>query len=390
MIDPSKIRVASYFLVPGLLLAAVAGAMLMVWAKPDPERVIPEVPAPLVRIQEVSFEDVRLTVESQGTVRPRTESQLVPEVSGQVVWVSDAFEPGGYFRRDEILLRIDDHDYRQAVILNEAEVARAKLVLAQEEAEAEVAREEWEALGEGDGSPLTLRELHVDNARAMLAAAEAALERSRRNRERTEIRTAYDGRVLAKQVDLGQFVTVGAPVGSVYALNDMEVRLPLPDRDLAYLDLPLAASRGELNGPKVYLRADFAGEERVWEGRVVRTEGEVDPTSRLVHLVARVRSRAGGPDDVPLVPGMYVRAEIVGRDAEDVIVLPRSALRGRDEVMVVDADERIRFREVDVLRATTEEVLVRDGLAPGERVCLTQMEAVTDGMQVRIRTGSGA
>jgi RND family efflux transporter MFP subunit len=371
-----------------ILAFAVVAAVAMVALRPDVETRPPEVKPPLVRVADVTFQERQLTVTSQGTVNPRTESALVPEVSGKVIWVSPSFVSGGFFEKGHVLLKIDAHDYQQALIRSRAEVANAKLRLAQEEAEFEVAHSEWDDLGQGEATSLTLREPQLENAKAAVAAAEANLVTAERNLERTEIRAPYAGRVRQKNVDVGQFVTTGSPMGVIYAIDYAEIRLPLPDRDLAYLDLPLLYRGQSANRkwPKVTLRADFAGRVHEWEGRVVRTEGEIDPQSRMVHAVAQVTNpygRSKDPDRPPLAAGLFVEAEIEGVKAENVVVLPRSALRDNDRVLVVDDDNRLRFRDVDLLRVTREEIFVQGGLAAGERVCLSPLEAVTDGMKVR-------
>ena len=209
----------------------------------------------------------------------------------------------------------------------------------------------------------------------------------------------YAGRVRSEQVDEGQFASRGVALAKLYAVDYAEVRLPLPDRDLAYLDLMLARrtrasdALSESSGPAVVLRAEFAGKQHAWTGRIVRTEGELDPKSRMVQVVARVEDpygAAAGDDRPPLAVGLFVEAEIEGRVVEGVFVLPSSALRhgrsqeGGHRVLVVDADSRLRFREVDVLRKEHGRVIVGGGLVAGERVCISSLRAVTDGMRVRV------
>ncbi len=374
---------------PVLVLAAAGlGAYTLIQNRPEVQVQVPVFEPPGVRVQRVVFQDVTLTVKSQGTVGPRTESQLAPEISGRVIRVAPSFASGGFFEAGDVLLEIDPYDYQQAVIGARGQLAQARLRLAQEEAEADVARREWAALGRGDPRALTLREPQLEDARAALAAAEASLDRATRDLDRAEIRAPYGGRVRRKSVDVGQFVTVGSPVATIYAVDYAEIRLPLPDAELAYLDLPLSY-RGAENrvGPRVTLRANFAGQTHEWQGRIVRTESEIDPVSRMVHLVAQVKDPyAPGTDPTrpPLAVGMYVEAEIEGKVVTGVAVLPRSALRGSSQLLVVDGDSRLRFRDVDILRATTEAVLVRAGLEEGEAVSLSPLEAVTDGMQVQI------
>ncbi len=371
-----------------LLVAGAVGSVAMVRMRPEVETRPPERRPPLVRIAEVHFEDHQYGVKSQGTVSPRTESQLVPEVAGRVTWVSPSLASGGYFKAGEALLKIDPYDYQQAVIQARAEVARAKLRLAQEEAEARVARKEWSDLGSGEAKALTLRVPQLEEARAVLAAAEAQLDKTERDLERTQVRAPYVGRVREERVDVGQFVTTGAPVATIYSVDYAEVRLPLPNNELAYLEIPLDYRDDPRTnpGPRVILRSDFAGKTFEWEGRIVRTEGEIDPSSRMVHVVAQVKdpyAKGSHSERPPLAVGMFVEAEIEGRRANDVAVLPRSALRGRDEVLVVDGESRLRFRSVEVERTTDTEVIIASGLEDGDRVCLSPLEAVTDGMMVR-------
>ena len=375
-----------------LPLVVVVGAGLAAYAmflsRPPVETQAPVIAPPSVRVQRVAFESVNLTVTSQGTVQPRTTSQLVPEISGPVIEVAPSFAVGGFFEEGDVLLRIDPYDYQQAVITGRSQLAQAELRLAQEEAEAAVARREWQDLGRGDASALTLRQPQVEDARASVAAAEAALDRATRDLERADIRAPYAGRVQSKDVDVGQFVNKGNTVARIYAVDSAEIRLPLPDEELAYVDVPLSY-RGATrqSSPRVTISSSFAGREHTWEGRIVRTEGEIDPVSRMVHVVAEVRDPyAPGRDPLrpPLSSGMFVEAEITGSTVNDVVVLPWAALRGRDQVLVVDESNRLRFRDIEILRSTSEEVLVRAGLAEGEAVCISPLDTVTDGMLVRV------
>ena len=371
-----------------VLSVAVLAAVVLVRTRPPVATQPPTIEPPGVRVHQVTLQEVPLTVSSQGTVRPRTESQLVSEIAGRVIWVAPSFAEGGFFETNDVLVRIDTFDYEQAIVAARSQLAQARLMLAQEEAEADVAAREWAELGRGDPRELTLRKPQLEDARASVAAAEANLERAERDLERAQIVAPYAGRVRRKNVDVGQFVTVGASVATIYAVDLAEVRLPLPDEELAFLDLPLSY-RGRTNQrtPAVTLRATFAGETHAWNGRIVRTESEIDPVSRMVHVVAEVRDPyAAGPNPnrPPLAVGMYVEAEIEGRTARDVAVVPRAALRGAGQVVVVGADDRISFRDVDILRTTSETMFVRQGLEPGELVAVSPLDAATEGMRVQL------
>ena len=376
-------------LLPVVVLGVAAmAAYVMYINRPAVETQPPVIEPPSVRVQHVTFETVRLTVTSQGTVQPRTSSQLVPEISGTILGVAPSFAVGGFFEAGDVLLQIDPYDYQQALIAGRSQLAQAQLRLAQEEAEADVARREWEELGRGSPSALTLRQPQVEDARAAVASAEAAIDRAARDLERADVRAPYAGRVQSKDVDVGQFVNKGTAVGRVYAVDSAEIRLPLPDEELAYVDVPMSYRGGQRRtGPRVSLTADFAGRRHTWQGRIVRTESEIDPVSRMVHVVAEVSdpyAPGSDPTRPPLAAGMFVEAEIEGRSVDDILTLPWAALRGRDQVLIVDDAGQLRFRQVEVLRSTTDQVLIRSGLAEGERVCISALDTVIDGMAVRV------
>ena len=373
-----------------LIVIGVAGfaALTIVRNRPEVDTQAPTIAPPGVRAAVVTLETVRISIASQGTVRPRTETQLVPEISGRVTWVAPSFVAGGFFEEGDVLLRLDRFDYQQAVVSARSQLAQARLRLAQEEAEAEVAQREWDALGRGDPRELTLRKPQLEDARASVAAAEANVERAARDLERADVLAPYAGRVRTKNVDVGQFVTVGAPIATVYAVDVAEVGLALPDEELAFLDLQLSyRGAADLRGPRVVLRTTFAGARYEWGGRIVRTESEIDPVSRMVQVVAEVQdpyAAGSDPRRPPLAVGMYVEAEIEGRAFGNIAVVPRAALRGRNQVLVIDPDNRVHFRDVEILRATTESVFLEGGLSAGELVAVSALDSPTEGMLVQV------
>lgn len=373
-----------------LIVLGVAGfvAVTIVRNRPEVDTQVPTVAPPGVHATVVTLETVRISITSQGTVRPRTETQLVPEISGRVTWVAPSFVPGGFFENGDVLLKLDRFDYEQAIVSARSQLAQARLRLAQEEAEAEVAQREWNALGRGDPRELTLRKPQLEDARASVAAAESTVERAARDLERADVLAPYAGRVRTKNVDVGQFVTVGSPIATVYAVDVAEVGLALPDDELAYLDLPLDyRGSSNLRGPRVTLRTTFAGTRYEWNGRVVRTESEIDPVSRMVQVVAEVQNpyaSGSDPQRPPLAVGMYVDAEIEGRAFADIAVVPRAALRGRNQVLVIDPDNRVHFRDVEILRATAESVFLKGGLSAGELVAVSALNSPTEDMLVQV------
>ncbi|NIW25169.1 MAG: efflux RND transporter periplasmic adaptor subunit [Gammaproteobacteria bacterium] len=378
-------------LLPIIVIAAAGfGAVTLLATS---ERLAPTQPEPVppsVRVLDVEPKPVQMVVHAQGTVLPRIETELVPEISGNVVWISPNLIAGGYFDADEPLLRIDDRDYSNAVERASASMSRAEAEL--EFAEFELAR--LETLETSDLVSRSALESAMRVARvneAQLRDARVALEQAERDLARTEIRAPFRGLVRSEQIDVGQFVDRGSSVASLYAVDYVEVRLPIADQQLAYLDLP-PTPRGELeaeSAPSVRLYADFAGRSREWQGRLIRTEAEIDARSRMVQAVARVTASDGGDADLPPPVGLFVQAEIEGRSADNVVVLPRSAIRNENQVLVVDAENRLRFRTVSLLRVYGDEAYINEGLSAGERVCISPLQAVVDGMRIFPIEGEG-
>ena len=362
-------------LIPLAVLAGAGyGTYLLIESRPAPPIRVVEDPIQTVETIEAAFENVLLRVRSEGTVAPRIETELNSEVAGRVVEISPALVVGGFFEEGEVLFRLESREYELAVTRSRAAIAQANLRLETERQEAAVAEREWQLLDIGRPTPLALREPQIAEALASLASAEAALAQTEYDLERTVVRAPYDGRVRTERVDVGQFVQRGDSVADLYSVDAAEVRLPIPDAELAFVDLPLAYrdSGGEdVSKPGVTIRAQFAGETHEWIGVIERTEGEIDPITRMVNAIARVEdpySRSSNPGRPPLAVGMFVEAEILGRSSGEVAVLPRSAMRAGDQVLVVDLEGKLRFRTVDVYRMERERVLVRAGIDRGDRI----------------------
>ena len=381
-------------LIPLVVLGGAGyGAFVMIQNRPAPPTRVVEPVMPLVETIDVSFGSVPLSVRAEGTVAPRSETELIPEVDGKVLEISPSLVVGGFFGEGDILFRLDSRDYELAVTRARAAIAQANLRLETERQEAVVAEREWALLGIGEPTPLALREPQIAEAQASLASAEATFAEAEYDLERTVIRAPYDGRVRSERVDIGQFVQRGNSVATLYAVDAAEVRLPIPDSELAFVDLPIAYRDGETanSRPRVILRSQFAGESYEWIGWIDRTEGEIDPRTRMVYAVARVEdpyARGANPDRPPLAIGMFVEAEILGRSSGLVANLPRSVLRGADQVLLVDNNDELAFRDVEVFRRERERVLLSGGVEAGDRIVVSPLENAVEGMKVRVQVNS--
>ena len=357
--------------IPVLAIVAAIGMMSLREKPPEKERVDLD---PLVDVLVLEAMTTNFEVRSQGTVRPRTETILSSEVSGTVASISPKFIAGGVFKTNEVLMRIDPTNYSVAL----------------KQAEALVSQRQIEFDGTKKLKSQGYRaESEYASAVAALASARAEQVRARRNLERTYIRLPYEGVVRAKESDLGQFVNPGTRLGVTFATDFAEVRLPLTDLDLAFVNLPGAAEiaeTGTVEGPEVALSAVRKGQLTEWTARIVRTEGVVDEKSRVTYAVARIddpyRLHSAGP---ALPMGTFVSATIEGAAVSGIFRAPNSAVRGADQVLVVDDENTLHLRNVKIVRADSQFSYFR-GVTGGEKIVTSALEAPIDGMRVRITT----
>jgi RND family efflux transporter MFP subunit len=375
-----RLKIISTFAVA---IIGIAFAIMLAKSAKKPESQIPQPKLPAVEVQIAEATRHTYRIQSQGTALPRTSIRLVSEVSGKVVSVAESFDVGQIFAKGDVLLKIDARDYELALAQARSQVAQAQLRLQMEVKEADVVRREWELLNQGEPTGLQAREPQLASARAALEAALAAEEAAKRNLDRCEIRAPFDGMVARAGVRPGQFAALATPLGELFATDVAEVRLPLIASDLSFIDLPRPGAKVALGqAPKVTL----SGWGAEWVGRVVRSEGTVDPLNRMVYVVAQITDPYGLPNDTvaPLRSGMFVQASIEGRTQEGVVVLPRHALRGKNQVWIV-SENKLTFRTVKVAFADAKQVIVAAGIQPGEQVVVSLLAAVVDGMGVKVR-----
>ncbi len=372
-----------------VLVAGVAVAALLIASRRQPERQPTPSAGPLVRAIQVHAGPVTVVIQGTGTVRARRTVQLIPQVAGRVIAVAPSFVEGGFFAAGEELLTIDPSDYEAALESARAQVARAEVQLELARAESEVARREWDRdhPGQEPPSPLVVKEPQVRQARADLEAAKAAANTARTNLDRTHISLPFAGRVVSKSADLGQYVAPGQVLGTAYGTELMEIPVPLKDEVLGWFDVPgPGASRSA--GSSATVTADFAGRRREWDGRVARTEGQVDLATRTIHVVVDVPGTARDHGRA-LIPGMFVNVAIRGRTMEQAYAVPRHAIH-EDGVIWVVRDGLLRFTPVEVAHVDGDTAYVASGLEDGDDVVTSQLEVVTDGMKVRVATSTGS
>ncbi len=363
---------------------------LIFWTEPEPEKSPQRESVLKVNVVPLGRVSYQVWLKTQGTVQARTESTLVSEVRGKVMTVSDSIRAGGFFHAGEVLLEIDPRDYETAIVEVEANLAQAELAQAQEEASADQARLDWERLQpNAEASDLVLRKPQLKQARSDVAWAEARLANAKLNLERTRITAPYSGRILSKNIDVGQYVATGSVLAQIYAVDYAEIRLPLSERQLAYVRIPelyLGESSQSSASPEVTLVSTLGAESFLWLGRIVRAEGALDGRSRQLFVIAQVENPYGKQADgrPPLKVGSFVEATIKGKVLENVFVIPRKYYRKNEYVLTVDEDEKLRLRSIEVEWGDEVNLAVSNGLEDGDRLCLTPLSFPVDGISVAV------
>lgn len=341
-------------------------------------------PVPVaVRALNINLSPMTLSVSSEGNVQPKVETKIVAQVSGEVIELSPSLVAGGDFSKGDVLLKLDPRDYEIAL-------ARSKAALSRAMAEQRFAAEEASRVKSLYNDELASM-AQLQNAQRLASVADAAREdakasvdRAQIDLERTVIQAPFNGRVRTEDIDIGQFVPKGAMVAKVYDTDRLEVRLPLADAQLAYLDARYAQTglAGDMPA-SVTLTADYAGTEQTWDAKLLRTEGDISTKSRFLYVIAEVTETVNS-NGVRLPVGLFVDAAIQGRTVDNLVSIPRTALRPDNSVMVIDDDERLHFRDVSVFKLSDSNAIIANGLASGDRISISRLQFVVEGMPVTV------
>ena len=377
------------FLLPlGVLVAAAVVSVAITLARPAPLKLESPDTAVVVKTMLLNSQSAELHVESQGTVVPRTRTKLISEVSGAVLSVSSQFVVGGTFKAGDVLLQLDPTDYEVAVQRAEARLISMNAKHTFEQARAAQAQKEWAMTGRpaGEAPLLALREPYLAEAHANVLQAEAELKQAQLKLARTTIRAPYLGMVSVKTVDIGQYVTVAASLGEIFAIDYAEVRLPLTEKDLSRIEPLTQYQDGAL--PDVRLSATVAAEPVQWAAKIVRSEGVVDRLNRAQYLVARVADPYNvvaetGSDTPALLMGTFVRADIKGKTIDNVFAVPRHALLDGNRAPLMDSENRLRLMPVEVAYSDKDFYYVNGGLEEGVEIIVSAMGAAIEGMLVK-------
>ncbi len=346
-----------------------------------------------VDVKTLVTENYSVMIDSYGKIKPRTQSVLLPQVSGQIIKISDKFQAGAFFEQGDVLLELDSRDLKAEVKIAQANLYSAKQALSEEQARVEQAKQDWQRLGgNGEAPDLVLRKPQLMAAQAKLYSAEASLEKAQLALERSQIKAPYSGRVLSKEVDLGQVISPSTRLAEIYAVDYVEIRLPLKNKDLPYIHLPETNRYAQGNlalKPKVTIVSDLV-KQQFWHGKVVRTEGAFDQSSQQLFVVAQIDDPYGrqANDGLALKIGQYVNAKIAGKQVEDAIVIPNKTIYQGTYVYVVENGVLKRL-DVDIAWQNQDVAIIESGLEAGQQLVLTPLGQVTSGTAVAINQIDG-
>ncbi len=364
-----------------LPIAVIGGAVMIAMGlaslkKPPEDK--PEVDnRPVVSIQVNQPISYTHTVNSYGVVTGKYETELVAQVSGEIQFISDTFVRGGFVRKGEVLAKVDPIDYEANLIDAQAQLASANAALVLEKAQGRVAEREWEAITRGKPTELSLRKPQLAQEIAKLKSAQANMKRATRNIERTVIRAPYDALIEARSVGLGSYVNTGNMVGKIISVDTAEIRLPVADKELAFL-----TNNGEQ--ANVIIESNLAGQVQYWSGKIIRSEGVVDKNSRMTYLVAQVMDPYGLNSDQPRLKfGSYITAKVTGDHAGQVSVIPRYlVIEGK--VAVLGDDKLLKLKPVKILRESGTDAIISSGLDQGDKIITSALDYPLEGMELAL------
>lgn len=377
-------------LIPVAIIGGLVGLAVLVKLNPPeaPQRTPFAGPQMVVATAPVHYQDYQIHLQSYGTVQPRTQSVLVAQVSGQIISINENVRDGGFFENGDILGSIDPRDYQADVQISEASLADAHQALAEAEARSVQALEDWERLGNsGEAPELVQRIPQLEAAKARVKSAQSSLQKAQLDLERTNIVAPFAGRVLRKLVDVGQVVSPNTQLAEIYATDVVEIRLPLRNRDLEFIDLPESYRFSEADLPNetgVIIRSDLMGDE-AWNAKLVRTEGAIDESARQLHVIAQIDDPFGKKSEgrSPLKIGQYVTAEIPGNALRQVLVIPNNTIYQGSYVYVVE-DGLLQRKNIEISWQNDTDALIEQGLSNGDQLVTTPLGQVTSGIRVAI------
>lgn len=356
--------------IAAIVVGIVGASLISATGTPPIEPVSEASPGPVVTVSSITPRPHQFSVSSWGELQPREKTTLTPEVTGRVIAFHENFIEGGLIRQGEVLVTLDDSDYRSALLTAQSNLAAAQAKLQEDQALARVA--EQELRNTQDPTPLALRLPQLQSSEAAVKSAEAGLQKAQRDLARTQIVAPYDALVKSRNTGVGQVVSMGTTLGEIYNVERAEIHLPIASFDLQFLQEQVVGSPAHI--------------ETLTEPRpvnIVRDLGIVDTQTRMTRLVASLDDPYGLHNGKPALRfGQFVTVRISGQSVSDVYRLPQEALV-RDSIWLVSDDNTLQRQQVNILRKEGRDVLITEGISATDTLVVMPPNFPQHGMKVR-------
>ena len=367
----------------GVLAAAALAAYILVATKPEPPRAEKPLQGTLVDVIQIDASRHEVDLHAKGTVVPAQEIELQAELGGRVIWQSRELVPGGRFKVNQPIVKVDPRDYQLAVESARSQVNQAKLELALEKRRGEVAKREWDSFGEMDVSDeqraLAQREPQLEATRLALKAAQSGLKKAQLDLTRATLRAPFNAMVVSESVDTGQLVSPQASVARLVGTDEYRVQVSVPVASLR----TIRARTDDAPGSETKIIQRIGPETIVRRGEVIRQLPDLDPGGAMARILVRIENPLGKPGDLPLLLGSFVDVEVGAQPIDDAIRVPRVALRNGRNVYVMNDQNELEIREVQIAWTEPDAVLITSGLEANERVVTSRIPTPVPNMLLR-------
>jgi len=368
------------------IIGVAAGIIFLLFAF-RPEAKKQAIPETIVRVDviQASESSYPIVVNANGTIEAETRGDLVAQISGEIVEVSENFKTGGSFKKGDVLIQVDQRDFRANLSQSLASLSQAQASYSQEKANAKQAELDWKRLGNTTSAPpLVARKPQLAAAKAQLESAKAAYQTAQLNLSRTTLKAPYDGRMIERRAVLGQFVTVGTPVAEVFATDGVEVRLPISQNEFNQLGLDSFTDASQSAEYDVVLSSAIGIQDYQWQAEITRTDSTFDINTRQIDIIAKVQDPFGKKSGQPgLKIGQFVTARIQGRVIDDVFVIPNKSIREGSYVYVV-RNGLLEKQPINILWQDNQNALINDGVSDGELIVITSLNSTLAGARAKL------
>ncbi len=298
---------------------------------------------PLVTVAELRAGEYRASLKAYGEVKATESLNLTAQISGKVNYISPKLRSGAQFAQGEVLIGLEDIDYRYQVTNAESSLADAELAYLQEVKNGEQALEEWQASGLAlaKASDLVLRKPQLKVAETKLALAKLALAKAKSDLAKSKIRAPFDAIIISKAVSLGSFLQPGTQVASMYNANHFEIPLPL-----TYEQWQQLPDEQALKAKAWPVTLSLEGKALPANAQIGRFEKHLSSDSRQRSLIVKVNQPLASAE--PIFPGDFVSVDFSGVTLANLWQVPDSALTKDISLWLLDSNNSLKKVKVEL------------------------------------------